>query len=182
MFYRFVRSAEGYFYWTDENSLTINDYVRYLDYTSENESTEKEFSRRLSVICNSSLPANNSALWECLIGKQMIKGNDGELKLPVVFRVHHSVGDGVALLRLFLEALADKEELAIVDNPLLNQNKIETFNEIFMRFVVNVITILKSPSVLCTQMLKEIDLNRIHPTKLSGVKVMSFDIVCACII
>lgn len=47
------------------------------------------------------------------MSRQQITGTDvdGEsvLQVPVLFRVHHSLGDGIALLRLFLETVADKD-------------------------------------------------------------------------
>lgn len=86
--------------------------------------------------------------------------------------MHHSVGDGVALLRLFLESLADKEDIDIVeDNPLLSQIG-ESFSERMFRYAVNLCTFIKMPSVLFSHtVMKAIDDNPIHPEKLSGKKV-----------
>lgn len=83
MFYRRRKSNCGYFYWTDENPLTINDYVRLSEIRSEAKvQSEAEFKRRMSVISNEPLPAENSALWECLIEQCAVKvGSD--LKYPV---------------------------------------------------------------------------------------------------
>lgn len=60
-------------------------------------------------LCNVSLPFNHSASWEILVSKQHICNTDSKLHIPVLFRVHHSLGDGIALLRLFLETVADKD-------------------------------------------------------------------------
>ncbi|XP_070507604.1 O-acyltransferase WSD-like [Chironomus tepperi] len=172
MFYRKKRDESGYYYWTDENYLTINDYVRFMNNSQDMFMTDDDFKDQMSSICNQSLPANHSALWECLISRQAIQYDDG-IKYPVIFRVHHSVGDGVALLRLFLEALADKEDVNIEGNPVLMQTD-NSFSMKFMRFLSNVVTIIKTPSVLCTQMQKQIDINRIHPSKLSGNKKINW--------
>lgn len=59
-------------------------------------------------ICNTPLPYDHSASWEILVSKQILKNNDS-LQIPIIFRVHHTLGDGVALLRLFLDTVADKE-------------------------------------------------------------------------
>lgn len=88
----------------------------------------------------------------------------------MIFRVHHAVGDGVALLRLFLETLADKESMNVIDNPILEELD-DTLRLKLYRLYISMLTILKSPSILCTQALKAIDVNGIHPTKLSGKKV-----------
>lgn len=82
MFYRRRRSNEGYFYWTDENSLTINDYIRVFDVTNKKSTSEEEFKKEMSKICSNPLPENNTALWECLICQQPIKSVDG-FKIPV---------------------------------------------------------------------------------------------------
>lgn len=65
-----------------------------------------------SHLSNVPLPFNHSASWEVLVSRQQITGIDADgesvLQVPVLFRVHHSLGDGIALLRLFLETVADK--------------------------------------------------------------------------
>lgn len=87
LFYRTQRSPSGYFYWTDDNKLTINDYVRYIENENESENweiCESEFREKMSKICNNSLPADDTALWECLISKQPMRcDNTRELKVPV---------------------------------------------------------------------------------------------------
>lgn len=64
-------------------------------------------------LSNVPLPFNHSASWEVLVSRQQITGTDADgesvLQVPVLFRVHHSLGDGIALLRLFLETVADKD-------------------------------------------------------------------------
>lgn len=87
----------------------------------------------------------------------------------VIFRVHHSVGDGVALLRLLLETLADKENFAS-GNPLMSPMS-ENFTETIMRLAKYLITFVKTPSALLTMALRKIDVNQIHPETLSGNKV-----------
>ena len=75
-------------------------------------------------------------------------------------------------MRLFLEALADKEDVNIDGNPVLT--KIDnSFNMQLMRFLSNALIIIKTPSVICSQMQKQIDINKIHPSKLSGNKASS---------
>lgn len=83
MFYRRRKSDCGYFYWTDENPLTINDYVRLSEHRDgEKVQSETDFKRRMSVISNEPLPAENTALWECLIGQSAVQVGE-DLKYPV---------------------------------------------------------------------------------------------------
>lgn len=74
MFYRRRLSDSGYFYWSDDNPLTVKDYVRPAETTPN--ATETEFRTKLSQIVNNPLPADNTALWECLIGQQAIQIGD----------------------------------------------------------------------------------------------------------
>lgn len=84
MFYRRRKSESGYFYWTDENNLTINDYVRFSERKGENVKNEEDFKKEMSEVLDNPLPAENSALWECLVGEQMVKVGDS-LKYTVRF-------------------------------------------------------------------------------------------------
>lgn len=86
MFYRRRKSNSGYFYWTDENKLTISDYVRL---TNQRDGckmqSEDEFKSEMSRISNDPLPAGNTALWECLISESAVKVGD-DMKIPVSIR------------------------------------------------------------------------------------------------
>jgi hypothetical protein len=86
MFYRRQRHESGYFYWTDENYLTINDYVRFMNNSDNGFTTEDEFKDQVSSISNNPLPANDTAMWECLISQQAIQCEDG-IKFPVSLHV-----------------------------------------------------------------------------------------------
>ncbi|XP_049543862.1 O-acyltransferase WSD-like [Anopheles darlingi] len=104
----------GYYFWTDQSQLSIEDYIRYLDLIPLNgdKSYLKESQLRtlLSTINNRNLPANHSSSWEVLVGRQpQLNKCNQMLQYPIIFRVHHSLGDGVALMRLLLESIADKE-------------------------------------------------------------------------
>lgn len=190
MFYRRRKSNSGFFYWTDENTLTINDYVRFSK-DVERVTSEENFKEEMSGMSNEPLPAGNTALWECLIGQQGVLVGD-DLKYPVrlfvtlrvaklfliisfapqvIFRVHHSVGDGIALLRLLLESLADKEEINVTGEDSISSRRVESLKERIVRYTVNLVTFFKMPSVLFLMATKEIDVNKLHPQRLTGNKV-----------
>lgn len=77
LFYRRRKSDSGYFYWTDENHLTVEDYVRFSRQQKvEQVQSEDEFKRELSETSNDPLPADNTALWECLISQRAIRVGD----------------------------------------------------------------------------------------------------------
>ncbi|XP_039441538.1 uncharacterized protein LOC120422219 [Culex pipiens pallens] len=104
----------GYYYWSDLSDLTIEDYIRYLEYipleADERYIDERKLRSLMSEINNRYLLRSHTASWEILVGRQpLLDEKRNVLRFPVIFRVHHSLGDGVALLRLLLESIVDKE-------------------------------------------------------------------------
>lgn len=83
MFYRRRKSDSGYYYWTDDNQLTISDYVRFSKSQKVLEAqTEQAFKTEMSEISNDPLPADNTALWECLVSQRAVRVGD-DTKYPV---------------------------------------------------------------------------------------------------
>ncbi|XP_055531055.1 uncharacterized protein LOC129721946 [Wyeomyia smithii] len=104
----------GYHYWSDQSELTVEDYIRYLEYIPLDKGEQFIDSNKLrsllSKINNRDLPGNHTSSWEILVGRQpLLDSRRKILRFPIIFRVHHSLGDGVALLRLLLESIVDKE-------------------------------------------------------------------------
>lgn len=184
MFYRRVQSDFGCFYWTDENILMIDDYIRFADCDSSGTLKEDIFKKQMSRISNLPLPADNSALWECLVGQQFVQCCD-DLKLPVsclhlnnheatqffnsqvIFRFHHSLGDGTALLRLLLECVDVDDRNKDLSFPSFE----ESWREKLKISLIYFAAFLKTPHFMVTTAFKKRDSNRIHPKELSGNKV-----------
>lgn len=84
MFYRRAKEQE-YHYWTNNEQLSIHDYVRSLEPVNDRKFlSEEAFAKVMSQISNENLPGNNSALWEILVGQQIIRNKtNGPGKLPV---------------------------------------------------------------------------------------------------
>ncbi|XP_034178397.2 uncharacterized protein LOC117603390 [Osmia lignaria lignaria] len=118
----------GYYYWERCDEIDLKKRVRWLEYerTSCDGSCDNIYSghlkRVLWNVCNQPLPENHTASWEILIGKccprssyhylrRMEERITSKIKIPVLFRVHHSLGDGMSLLKLFREAIIDKEPI-----------------------------------------------------------------------
>lgn len=85
MFYRRAKEQD-YHYWTNKEQLSIHDYVRFLEPTNERKFlSEEEFAQIMSKISNENLPGDNTALWEVLIGQQIVRSKaNGPGKLPVI--------------------------------------------------------------------------------------------------
>lgn len=102
--------------------------------------------------------------------------------------MHHSLGDGVSLVRFFLEIVADKcieisepseNSIAVspananedyAKSPILLENNI---NKGFQSITSKLKTLLKSPATLIYQaVFHQIDKNSLHSQRLSGEKVI----------
>uniref|UniRef100_A0A1B0FUX8 O-acyltransferase WSD1 C-terminal domain-containing protein n=1 Tax=Lutzomyia longipalpis TaxID=7200 RepID=A0A1B0FUX8_LUTLO len=99
----------GYSFWTTAE-CKIEDYVKFIDIPSSSSFLTTTLVKKwLGEVSNDFLPRNHSFLWEILVCTKPIIEN-GSIKYPIICRVHHSLGDGVALLRFFLETIADQEK------------------------------------------------------------------------
>ncbi|XP_011052406.1 PREDICTED: uncharacterized protein LOC105144881 isoform X2 [Acromyrmex echinatior] len=128
----YLRSQRfGYYFWERSEKVDLKDRIRWLecvndncDGSCENVSSES-FRKTLEIVCNKPLPDNHKAAWEILIGKRCPKSRsnleEGRLssekyfdtdtrKIPMLLRVHHSLGDGVALLGLLLKTIIKETE------------------------------------------------------------------------
>ncbi|XP_072755329.1 uncharacterized protein [Anoplolepis gracilipes] len=142
----YLRSQKfGYYFWERNEEIDLKNRIRWLecenadcDGSCEDVSSES-FRKNLGSICNKSLPDDHTAAWEILVGKRCPRSrsrveegrlsleecfNTNACKIPMIFRVHHSLGDGVALLKLF-KAITDEDEMKIeIENTIsINPNK-----------------------------------------------------------
>lgn len=118
-------SCLGYFHWVKQDSINISDHIRWMDIEDQGDKTITEAALKnfVSSFMNSPLPSNHAAGWEILVGRYPIKPSSdlydamenggwitkscAGVRYPVLFRIHHSIGDGVALVNLLLDSLAD---------------------------------------------------------------------------
>ncbi|XP_065160897.1 uncharacterized protein [Atheta coriaria] len=78
------------------------DFITYFDdYKSDD-----DFQNILNEKIGSVLPLNNTFLWEITIGKKSVKVQDKNC-IPLLFRLHHSLGDGVTLMTLLMTNYAE---------------------------------------------------------------------------
>ncbi|XP_055320369.1 uncharacterized protein LOC129577418 [Sitodiplosis mosellana] len=137
LFYKRCKE-HGYSFWTNENECTIEDYIRFMPNITEaakHTDNKKYIESAFGALCNMPLMNNHSASWEILVSKRHITDYNSEGNLathiPVLFRIHHSLGDGVALLRLFLETIADRENSKknLWTNCIHQRQKLKTYFE-----------------------------------------------------
>ncbi|KOC60631.1 hypothetical protein WH47_07992 [Habropoda laboriosa] len=116
----------GYYFWERSEEIDLRERVRWLEYERSNcdgscdNIYNGHLKRVLWNVCNQPLPEDHTASWEILIGKccprsshhylrRMEERLTSKIKIPVLFRVHHSLGDGMALLKFFRDVIIDKE-------------------------------------------------------------------------
>ncbi|XP_065090967.1 uncharacterized protein LOC135711917 [Ochlerotatus camptorhynchus] len=198
----------GYYWWSDLSELTIEDYIRYLEYVplgkGEQYMNDRKLRSIMSDINNRHLPDEHSSSWEILVGRQpLLDKQRNMLRYPIIFRVHHSLGDGVALLRLLLEGIVDKEvpsrwkrlsnikmmniEHILLEKSLLSMPKksltakfIEKFptpRKIYewkQKHLRLIWTIFTAPAFFHEVVQRKVDENCIHASELSNRKVVSW--------
>uniref|UniRef100_A0A1B6LCW6 O-acyltransferase WSD1 C-terminal domain-containing protein n=1 Tax=Graphocephala atropunctata TaxID=36148 RepID=A0A1B6LCW6_9HEMI len=143
------QSRLGYFYWERQNSINIADHIRWMDIEDQGDQTitEQSLKNFVSSVMNSPLPANHAAGWEILVGRYPIKPSSDLLdamenggwitkscagvRYPVLFRIHHSIGDGVALVNLLLDSLGDP--CTRCNTPIKLRCSSPTFDRNFVR-------------------------------------------------
>ncbi|XP_065090965.1 uncharacterized protein LOC135711916 [Ochlerotatus camptorhynchus] len=105
--------AFGYFYWTNDLGINLSDHIRLLEpKSSKTYLSETELQKLASWITTANLPVKHGALWEMLISAKPMLNEHGTVhKFPIFLRFHHSMGDGVAMLRFIMEEIMNPTEM-----------------------------------------------------------------------
>lgn len=99
--------AFGYYFWK-KGLINIDEHVRKVQLE---EASLGDFIGKWS---NVELPQGHETSWDVFVGTKDLK-REGEKRLtPVIARIHHTIGDGVALMTMFLRALKDEEEVRVI--------------------------------------------------------------------
>ncbi|KAF2886129.1 hypothetical protein ILUMI_20044, partial [Ignelater luminosus] len=156
--------AFGYFY-LRKNNITIDNCVKPIKINSDEKA---KLMIQLSTRCNLSLPKGHSAFWEILVGDNKVKWRDHKKFYPVIFRVHHSLTDGISLLGILTNLFSNsssshkdyvKQELGI-------RGKLKMCAR-------NLYAILSAPVVIFLQMSRSPDCNKLHGPMLSDQKILA---------
>uniref|UniRef100_A0A0A9Y416 Putative diacylglycerol O-acyltransferase Rv0221/MT0231 n=3 Tax=Lygus hesperus TaxID=30085 RepID=A0A0A9Y416_LYGHE len=164
-------SKFGYYY-MEKCNIVMNENVRHIEPELRGKSDLEKFA---SEIANE--PIIGDSLWEVLVGREEVCGS-----YPVFIRVHHSLGDGYALVRLFLDHMSDKETrvhkfvradsvIQRLVNGEYNKKAVQVTSSILNR----IFTYIYTSIVLAEQLLAPPDRNSLHNRiYLSGKKVCRF--------
>lgn len=197
MFYK--RSFEkGYYFWEKHENLCIDDYVRPMNLNENLEMNNENLHKFVSENANTKLPFNNTASWEVYISdRPMVKSEDEQPNIeiyPLLFRIHHSLGDGVVLMKLLLKTIADedldvkaekKRSVTTVSVMKFVTEKfslkkihgislIRGFRKCFYNILTKIMLLIMAPASLMSQVLRPPDNNTLHGPALSGNKVCAW--------
>ncbi|XP_019557031.3 uncharacterized protein LOC109426046 [Aedes albopictus] len=161
--------AFGYYYWTDDLNIKAGDYIRLVEPKSRGVNlSELEIQELAGRITTANLPYNHSALWEIVVfSKPILDDKRNVLKYPVFLRFHHSMGDGVAILRFVMEEIMNPTEMwkfspKVDSKPGSHQtNNLSVWLNALYEFPAHIIRIL-----LIRSDKNSLDTNNISPHKM----------------
>lgn len=114
----FYRRCEefGFYYWRKNILVDMNQYVEIIDISDKHNLEVMDLENLMTDLQKQALPYEDEGLFKILITKQRI-GNCYEERgdYGIIFRIHHSVGDGVALIELLCQSFADKSDCSQVN-------------------------------------------------------------------
>lgn len=165
----------GYFYWEEPNNPKIEEYVRELPKIPNQETiTKEELDHFLAQMSNEQM--NDNISWEVSVGIQRLDVKRPQY--PLILRLHHTLGDGYALLQLLLEAISD-------ESPNFDTDMIRKYNSgvkgisnpccTLWAFMGRIWQCLYIPMLLFSQGVRKPDQNILHTNQeLSGRKVVAW--------
>ncbi|XP_031768711.2 uncharacterized protein LOC113521419 [Galleria mellonella] len=165
----FYRKNEdyGFYYWRRYSKIDVSEYVEIIELSDKYEHGMNDLEELMSDLANQSLPYNNEGLFKILITKQRIGNyNDERGEYAIIFRIHHSVGDGVALIDFLCESLADKSDSQAAKTFVMPKIEYNTPSDL-----INMIRKLCAiPLCIVDLMLRNADNNTLHGPTLLGIK------------
>ncbi|XP_063623549.1 uncharacterized protein LOC134795586 [Cydia splendana] len=174
----FFRRSEGYgfYYWRRYSSIDINQYVEMIDFPKKSDTLSTEdLETLMTEISNQSLPYNDEALFKILVTKQKVSNYGQERgEYGIVFRIHHSVGDGVALIEFLCKTLADDKK----DCAVSMFSNAEMYNTRIQESPNNLIDmmekLLEMPICFVDGIIRKPDDNSLHGPVLFGEKIFKW--------
>ncbi|XP_023943806.2 uncharacterized protein LOC112049963 [Bicyclus anynana] len=169
LFYR--RSEEyGFYYWRKCCYVDTSQYVRVIDVSNVVNLSESDLEEIMTEVSYQPLPFNDEGLFQILVTNQKLQNNDkGNNEYAIIFRIHHAVGDGVALIEFLCQALADGK-----DDELITFCMPETYNVSSKKtsadFLKMITKLCEIPGCLIDGILREPDKSTLHGPPLTGKK------------
>ncbi|RXG57194.1 hypothetical protein Avbf_10916 [Armadillidium vulgare] len=174
-----LQSYYGYFVWKDTDNFDINNHIKRINLSELYPGEAQNINKTNSLLQNScaeiltckylseygSQPfPDNLPQWEILILTQ-----EGSSEDVMLLRLHHSIGDGISLLRLLLEELSDEPTTLSFSQPSMSK---------FEKTVQLVWSVTLIPFIYVTS--KDIPFDIVKSIK-KGTKASATDILFSCL-
>lgn len=154
----------GFHYWRRQVYVDLNEYVQIVEYDSENGILNKDdFETIVTNTSHKPLPYDNKGLFQILITKNPIVKSNVKDDYGIIFRIHHSVGDGVALIEFLCDTLAD--DVQAKPACLVSNTKPKEHSD-NVNFVTNLRKICEIPMSFVNLIIKDHDVNSLHGPEL----------------
>jgi hypothetical protein len=150
-----------------KNQYSVDECVKIINVDGRIDTSFLE--KYISECCKTDMPKDNSALCQILIFDNTIEWSNKKNQFVILFRIHHSLGDGFSLITLLLHHLVDTRQKpeTHVDLWTRSQPKKKWFTYLW--------TVLFGPSVVVLHHLfRPVDKNYLHRRKLCGEKIIAW--------
>jgi len=119
---QFLYSFLGYYFWKPSSNFDLQKQVKELIIPSEHSNKFNEICNEIVQSCVNKAWKKESPLWE--INLININNNDNQKGSVLIFRFHHSLGDGYSILNLLKNELCEDKEQTI-KSPLKSTSRKE---------------------------------------------------------
>ena len=151
-----IQKHLGYFVWKEDDNFSMKNHV--LNWEGNFPKCLEDLEVAISEICSTPLPESPSP-WQFLVVPILEEDCFG-----LILRVHHSVGDGVAITRVFVKNLYDVP-------PSAPEPKKFTTKQ---RFYMWCKAVIVGPLLVLTKFFSRADDSKIHGQDLCGKKVVAW--------
>ncbi|XP_048487588.1 uncharacterized protein LOC105396619 [Plutella xylostella] len=176
IFYR-RNERYGFYYWRKFSTIDINEYVQIIDQPDETVLSMSDLEELMAKVAKKPLPYHDEGLFQILVTKNHLANNDindnMKQEYGIIFRIHHSVGDGVALIDFLCKTLADETQPDTAN--MFNFREASTVNSNAPSDLMEMIRKLcEIPVCFVDGIVREADDSSLHGPKLLGGKVFKW--------
>jgi diacylglycerol O-acyltransferase len=154
---KYCTSILGIVAWVEEQEFKIEEHIYMHDTRARNKA---ELQEQVGRLCSRGMRDKRSP-WEVIVFEPM----DNSDVHVCVFRVHHSIGDGISLVKAFVSCL--------VDDPPAQQTsqRFGAKGSIVLKIAKSV---LEGPGIVLQRLLQPADASILHGPELSGTKIVAW--------
>ncbi|XP_056632771.1 uncharacterized protein LOC130442573 isoform X1 [Diorhabda sublineata] len=154
-----VHSYMGFSFLLREE-IQAADFVNIIDV---NEDSYEYLNHFIYEYCMKPLPKHNKLLMDATILKC---GNNWKMKnnfridqIPVLFRIHHILGDGLSIMNLFIQLFGDDK--LVIDEVIGEFHNRHKYNNFWMRLLEDVYSFLILPGFMICEVIRRCMNNRV---------------------